>query len=268
MTRANIRQRGFALLIVLWTLGLLALLGTQVLATGRQETEVARNMRTAAVLEAAASGAVQQAIFGVLDGSSGHWNADGVTRTLRIGAAVVAVRVDNEADKVNPSVASPALLQALLQQIGANAVTASAVAASIVEWRLGSGTAERRNATFQRYQAAGSKYAPSGEPITNIDELGSVMGMTPDLLARLRPHLTVFTDGDPGSDTRDPVVARALVAAGEFNMDASEIGEDVVSITADARGLDHGRFTLHVVVRTNDQPEGRRYEILARERVW
>jgi general secretion pathway protein K len=238
-----------------------------VLATGRQQTQVAGNLRTAATLEAAAHGAVQQAIFGLLDGSTGHWNADGVARTLRIGTAIVEVRVDNEADKVNPGVASPALLQALLQQVGADSVTASVVAGSIVEWRLGSGTAGRRNATFQRYQGAGQGYAPSGEPIANVDELGAVIGMTPDLLARLRPHLTIFTDGDPGANTRDPVVARALAAAGEFNVNASEIGEDVVSITADARGPDHGRFTLHVVVRTNDRPEGRRYEILAFEQL-
>ena len=69
MTRGDDRQRGFALLIVLWTLALLALLGTQLLATSRQHVQLAHNLLDAAALEAAANGAVQQAIFGVLDSS-------------------------------------------------------------------------------------------------------------------------------------------------------------------------------------------------------
>ena len=48
MSRGKTRERGFALLIVLWTLGLLALLGTQLLATARQDTQLARNLVDAA----------------------------------------------------------------------------------------------------------------------------------------------------------------------------------------------------------------------------
>jgi general secretion pathway protein K len=268
MMHSDTRQRGFALLIVLWTLALLALLGSQVLATGRQDTQLARNLRDAAVLESAASGAVQQAIFGILDGSAHHWSADGTVHTVRLGLAVVAVQIDNEADKVNPSIASPALLQALLLQVGADPVTATTVAASIVEWRLASGNASKPSATVARYESAGREYAPTGAPFVSIDELGAVLGMTPELLARLRSHVTVYTDDDPGANTRDPVVARALAAAGQLQVNANETGEELVSVTADARGPDNGRFTIHVVVRTNAKPEGRRYEILAYERLW
>jgi general secretion pathway protein K len=63
MTRSEAHQRGFALLVVLWTLALLALLGTQLLATSRQDTQLAHNRLDAAVLEAAANGAVQRAVF-------------------------------------------------------------------------------------------------------------------------------------------------------------------------------------------------------------
>jgi general secretion pathway protein K len=267
MTRKDARQRGFALLIVLWTLPLLALLGTQLLATSRQDTQLARNLLDAAVLEAAANGAVQQAVFNVLDSSSRHWSADGSVRTVRLGHAIVAVRVEAEADKVNPNVASARLLQALLVQVGADPETATAVAASIVEWRLTSGNTNRPSATMARYAAANRAYAPSGAPFASPDELGLVMGMTPELLARLRPHLTVFTDSDPSAATQDVVVAQALAAAGQHDADAGEDGAGPVSITADARGTGHARFAVHVIVRANAKPEGRRYEILAYERL-
>jgi general secretion pathway protein K len=268
MTRSDARQRGFALLVVLWTLALLALLGTQLVVTSRQDTQLARNMLDGAVLESAANGAVQQAIFGVLDGSGRHWSADGSVQTVQIGRAVVAVRVEDESDKVNPNTASPKLLEALLLQVGADPGTATAVAASIVEWRVASGSGARPSATVARYAAAGRDYAPSGAPFARPDELGGVLGMTPELLARLRPHLTVFTDGDPNAATQDVVVARALVTVGQRGVEADEGSTGLVSVTADARGPGQTRFAVHVIVRTNARPEGRRYDILSYERLW
>ena len=267
MTLREVRQRGFALLVVLWTLALLALLGTHLLAASRQDTQLARNLLDGAVLEAAANGAVQQAVFGVLDGYSRHGSPDYSDYMVKLGRTIVAVRVEDEADKVNPNIASPRLLQALLLQVGANPDTAAAVAASIVEWRLAGGTAARPSPAVARYVAAGRNYAPSGAPFGSPDELGGVLGMTTDLLARLRPHLTVFTDGDPTLATQDPIVALALAAAGQSAVEADEGGSGLMSVTADARGPGQARLTLHVIVRINGRPEGPRYEILAYERL-
>ncbi|HET6195891.1 MAG TPA: type II secretion system protein GspK, partial [Acetobacteraceae bacterium] len=130
------RARGFALLIVLWTLALLALLGAQVLGTARQDARRARNLLDAAQVEAAADGAIERAIYRLLDRTSRHWSPDGTTRTLRTGQVSIAVRIDDEADKINPNLASVPLLQALLLQVGADQATAATVAASIIEWRL------------------------------------------------------------------------------------------------------------------------------------
>jgi general secretion pathway protein K len=268
MTSGHPRRQGSALLIVLWSLGLLALLGTQLLATSRQDAQIARNLLDSATLEAAANGAVQQAIFSVLDQSSRHWNADGMIHTLQVGRTRVVLHIEDEADKVNPSIASPALLQALLLQVGADPSTATSLAASIVEWRLANNTPGRPNPVVTRYAGAGRDFAPLGEPFSGIEELGFVLGMTPELLARLRQHLAFFTDSDPGAGTRDPIVARALAAANQFNASAEESGEELVSISADARGRNNAHYGLRVVVRTNGNPVGRRYEILLYEQLW
>ncbi len=268
MTRAKSDQRGFALLIVLLSLGLLALLGTELLSSARHDTQIARNMVDTAMLEAAVNGAVQQAIFANLDTSNRHWAADSMTRVVRVGNIPVAVRVDDEAEKINPNTASAALLQALIAAVGADRGTAANVAASIVEWRSASSLGERADATTARYAAARRDYAPSGAPFSGLDELGAVLGMTPDLLARLRPHLTVFSDGDPDMATRDPVVAQALATAGQSGAAGDDSVSGVLSITADGRGRGRAHFTVHLVVRTNARVEGRRYEILARERIF
>ncbi len=215
MKRRPSREQGFALLIVLWTLGFLALMGTQIVTQARQGTQLARYLFDVAALEAASNGAVQQAIFNLLDNSDRHWRADDSTHIIRIGRAIVAVRIERESDKVNPNYASAALLRALLVQVGANPVTAVSVAQSITAWRKAGGAPGRPDATTVSYIAAGRDYVPSGAPFTSLDELDAVLGMTPDLLARLRPHLTIYTDGDPDAATHDPMVTRALAAAGE-----------------------------------------------------
>jgi general secretion pathway protein K len=267
MNRDGVNQRGFALLIVLWTLGLLALLGTQLLASARQDMQLARNLVDAAELEAAANGAVQQAIFANLDVSNRHWSADSIARVIRVGRFPVTVRVDDEGGKVNPNTASPALLQGLIMAVGADRVTATNVAAAIQEWRASS-VPGRVEAIAARYAAARREYAPSGTPFTSLDELAAVLGMMPELFARLRPHLTIYTDGDPDMATRDPVVAQALVLAGQGSTAGIEGVSGLMSITAEARGPGRARFGIHVIVRTNALPEGRRYEILTHERVW
>jgi general secretion pathway protein K len=261
-------QRGFVLLIVLWTLGLLALFGTELLVLARQDTQRARNLLDAAALEAAANGAVQQAVFANLDLSNRHWPADGRTRVIAVAGVPVAVRIEDDAGKVNPNVAAPQLLQALLVAVGADKTRASDIAAAIVDWRMASGSPARLTAIDARYAAAHRAYAPSGAPFTSLEELGAVLGMTPELLARLRPHLTLYTDADPDMSTRDAVVARALAAMGEGQAGGDEDVTGLLSITADAHGEGRTHFAVRAVVRTNARPEGRRYEILAHAQSW
>jgi len=268
MMRMITRQRGFALLIVLWTLALLALLGGQMLATARQDTRRAHNLLEAAQVEAAADGAIQLAIYRLLDRTNRHWSPDGTTHTVETGRASIAVRIMDEAEKVNPNIASASLLRALLLQVGVDDATAGAVAASIVEWRMASSLPGRAKAILARYAAAGSGFGPSGAPFADIDELAQVIGMTPELLARLRPHLTVYTDDDSPVGTRtDIVVAQALRAVGQMNEPAIEGPVALVSIFADVHGPDHARYLARAVVRTNARPEGRRYDVLEYERL-
>lgn len=267
MTRDPARQRGYALLIVLWSLALLALLGTQVLATSRQETQLARNLRDNAVLEAAANGAVQRAIFATLDSSAGHWRADGVTRALVIGRIPVAVRVEDETGKVNPNYASTALLQALLSQVGADPATAGAIAVAITQWRDATSVPGHPSPAVAQYAAAGRAYAPTGAPFASIDELAAVLGMSPTLLSRLRPHLTVFTDGNPAA-TQDPVVARSLAAAGQSTTAGGGLVSGLVAITADAHGPGAARYAVHVIVETDGEVSSRPYRMVSYQRQW
>jgi general secretion pathway protein K len=265
---ANARlQAGFALLIVLWTLSLLALLGTQLVAAGRVDAQLARNLLDGATLEAAADGAVQQAIFRLLDRPERRWAADGTEHVIRVGQAVVAVRLEDEGGKVNPNIASEALLQALLVRVGTEPAMAAALAAAIVDWRTASRQPRPRGAKAPQYAAAGLDYGPPESDFRSIDELGAVLGMTSALLTRLRPHVTVFSEADPDGATRDPVVAGALLTALGRVPAAVTGGVQVASVIALAKGAERSAFAERAIVRINAQTDRHPYELLALERI-
>src|SRR5271163_4914886 len=187
------RSSGFALIIVLWTLVLIAFIVTHLTATGRTEIRIASNLVANAVVQAAADGAIFEAIFNQSDPQQDQrWPVDGKARQLTIGNSRVTLLLEDEAWWINPNSASPALLEALLRVTGSDAESARRLAGAIGEW-VGSAPAPRpRNVTLPEYEAAGLDYGPPVAPLETLDELGRVLGMTPATLAAIRPHLTLF----------------------------------------------------------------------------
>jgi general secretion pathway protein K len=164
------------------------------------------------------------------------------------------VQLEDEAGRINPSAASPALLEALLRTTGSDPESARRLAAAIGGW-VGSELAQRpQNALLAEYRAAGLDYGPPGEPLETLDELGRVLGMTPAVLAAIRPHLTLFGPPQPNPATADPVVAAALAAipqAPQAPVSGNQPPPDqlIVRITATAFGPSNARVTRSAIVR-------------------
>jgi general secretion pathway protein K len=264
------RSRGFALLVVLWTLVLIAFIVAHLTATGRTEIQIARNLVADAVVDAADDGAIFAAIFNQLDPNPDQrWPLNGQARELAIGNSRVMVQLEDEAGRINPSAASAALLEALLRITGSDPESARRLAAAIGEW-VGSstGTTQRpQNAVLADYQAAGLDYGPPGEPLETLDELGRVLGMTPAVLAAIRPHLTLFGPPQPNPTSADPVVAAALAASAQgaqAPVPPNQPPPDLrtVRITATAFGPSNARVTKIAIVRIGAMLPGG-YAVLA-----
>ncbi len=242
------RERGFALLVVLWALVLISLLVLRLSASGSGEARLGSNLRKAAVAEADADGAFAEACVRLMD-RNGGWSLAGGRHDLTVAGGHAVVAVANEAGKIDINNASPALLAGLLQSFGESAEAASNLAQSIAAWRTP--VAPNQAATLLApYRQAGRPYGPPGEPFQSVDELALVDGMTPGLVDRLRPHVTVFGLGDPVLALADPVVRRAAAATGEVETAAAPgdlDGDTVVSltVTVDAVGA---RFTRRAIV--------------------
>lgn len=236
------RERGFALLIVMWGLVLPALVCARVLSTGRMEAQLANNLRDAAVAEDAADGAVYRTIYNIMGAGEVRWPAQGRFRATVAGAPV-DITIRNLTGRINPNVASPELLQALFAGLDLDKAKAEALTLAILEWRArGPRLPDAKAADYAR---AGRDDAPPEKPFRSLDDLGAVLGMTPELLLRLRPHLTLYSDGDPDTAFADPVVLAAMRSIGAAPATAAGIvrTSQSVEIVATAAGPGGARFS-------------------------
>jgi len=254
-------DKGFALLIVLWAMVLLTFLVTQLTAAGRTELQLAANLRSAAAAEAAADGAVYEAVFHLLDPSD-PWLADGADRVLRVVGGRVLLRIEDEAGKINPNSASPELLRALLRRLDADSRTADSLAAAIVDWRFPSSQGQPGGAKEPQYRAAGRDYGPAGAPFRSVTELGAVLGMTSGLLSRLQPNVSVLTDADPDPAAAPPVVRQAMQDVRGTVGAVRRQPPRTVNITARVIGDAGGRFVRRAAIRLGRTPKEPLFRIL------
>ena len=247
---------------------LIAFIVAHLTASGRTEIRIAGNLVADAVAEAADDGAIYAAIFNQLDpDSSRRWPLDGPTHELTIGNSRITVRLEDEAGRINPNSASPALLEALLVATGSDPESARRLAEAIGEWVGSAQFTQPQQAVLAEYQAAGLDYGPPGAPLETLDELGRVLGMTPAVLAAIRPHLTLFGPPQPNPTAADPVVAAALAAipqAPQAAVPANQPPPDLltVRITATASGPANAHVTRTAIARIGAMlPRG--YTVLA-----
>ena len=262
MTLAAMRSRGFALVIVLWTLVLLSFVMTHMVTTGRTEARIAANFVANADAESQADGAVVETMFRMIDASDSHWDVGGPYE-LRMQKAKAAITIRSEGGKVNPNTASQQMLAALLSACDAQASQAAMVSTAMLDWRQsddGDPKGPARKAA--QYRSAGLDYAPPGAPFESLDEIQRVIGMTPDLFRRLKPNLSIYQTSDPDIAIAEPAVVKALrtlaLPPQPPNADVTQIVSIVARVTTD-RG---GRYLRHAIVRI-DPPASQTYGILA-----
>lgn len=255
--RASQGQRGFVLLIVLWGVGLLALLISALVSGAGTEAKLTSTLRDQAIGRAAADGVLSEVIVEVL--RSGTVVASG----RRFGAVPVAVSLVDLSGRMNPNIASATMIGALLLRLGVWQEAAQNLAAAIVDWRTPGLNPSPHGAKAAAYRAAGLSYGPPGRPFENLDELGSVLGMNPSLLAALKPHLTLWSTTDPNPAFADALVLSALRVAGVPPFAGASNEARVIAITAAAALPNAAAVTRRAVVRFGYSPDGRGWRVLA-----
>jgi general secretion pathway protein K len=254
-------ESGFALLIVLWTMVLLALLAAQVTGAGRAETQVAQALRSGAQLREAADGAVQETIWHMLDGDGDYWAPGAAIRVLDEPGARVEVTIIDERGKLDINQTPPALLAALFSTLGDDNTSAKQLADAINDWRtqMPPGNNDQSEAASP-YRMQGRLWGPAGNEFQRLDELLLVNGMTPSLYKASLPYLTLALEQGPWLQYAPPMVLAALAKAkrdgGLTIANADARGPVVLRIIARARGAEGAAFTRRVLMRLDGTLSG------------
>ena len=131
---ASTRQSGFALVAVIWTLGLITLLGMAVIVGARYRTKTSSNYASVTAAEMAAESAVNLAISAALTAAP----EQAVNFPLRCrlpGGERATITVEEETGKVDLNTASLAALTRLFTALAGDQSTGTRLAAQIVEFR-------------------------------------------------------------------------------------------------------------------------------------
>jgi len=203
------RARGAALLLVMWLIALLTALVGAFALTARTEALQGRMLVRGLVAESAARAGIEYALtrVGQTDPRR-QWRADGRPYRWRYADADVEVRITDEDGKVDINQSDATLLGALLRAVGVEQAQADRLAGAIVDWRdpdvltQPSGGGEDPD-----YAAADLPYGAKDSDFESVAELEQVLGFTPDVYAKLEPHVTVTS----GRARPDPTFASAPV---------------------------------------------------------
>src|SRR5215470_15031289 len=182
-------ERGFALVLVIWGLGLIALIALTVITAERYRILAAANVIENARAEALAEAGinlVRLELTSVLAGAAAkasRFAANGTPHVCALpGGALAALAVEDEGGKVDLNTASPKLISALLRGFGAGFDQADGLAAAIAEFAQASRGRVVDGAAFDAYAADGRAYGPKKAPFETVFELDQVIGMRPELV--------------------------------------------------------------------------------------
>lgn len=200
------RQReGFALLLVIWILALLAVVAAGVAANSQSESQLAHNRLERVEARSIADAGVALAVAGLMvPDITQRWHADGGARTIPYGGGTVTVTVQDEGGKIDLNQAPPELIGSLLDTLDpATKEIREALVNAIMQQRQ-TAAAATPNAggvalSFRRRQRVSLLNAA----FADVSELKQMPGVTPAIYAMLLPLFTVYT----GSPTINPLTA-------------------------------------------------------------
>jgi general secretion pathway protein K len=188
------RQRGVALVIVMWAAVILAVIAASFIVERRSETLVVANSIAMARAEAAANAGVHRALHDLYRQSIPDvWKRDGTPHEWSFEGVPVRVSIRDESAKIDINTASDPLLRGLLVSVGLRDDEAAALHDAILDWRDGDTLKRLNGAEEADYAAAGLTHKPGNAPFQAIEELQLVLGMRPELYRRLAPSITVYS---------------------------------------------------------------------------
>ncbi|MEQ1694521.1 MAG: hypothetical protein ABL901_01655 [Hyphomicrobiaceae bacterium] len=248
------RDHGFVLIAVLWFLALLAVIVLTLSQAVRLDIQAKSNLRARTQAEMVADGVVLALAARLTEQVAGLPGtlvaANGPSIQCLMDGASVRIAVTDVAGLIDLNTAPVELLARIITGVGEPAASAEAIATAIGDFRDIDDDVSAQGAEAREYNSAGRGYGPKNAPFETVEELDQVLGMRPDLLARLRGLVTVHSRS-PALDLH--VAPPELLRALSGRADGSEAERlrlaDSAGMASGARSRTHA-ISVDVVTQT------------------
>jgi len=187
-------QKGMALVLVLWLVVLLGVLATGHARNAHTETNLVSRQMEAAQARALAEAGAQRAILDLMSNPAQQWPVNGSINSFKFDDHDISIAIRDATGLIDLNSASSALLSALISTAGPDQMTRQRIVDAILDWRDADNLTHLYGAEDDDYRAAGLSWTARDDAFASVDELSYVMGMTRDILDRVSPYLTIYSE--------------------------------------------------------------------------
>ena len=190
------RQRGMAMILVVWVIALMTVLLGSFALIARTENMQARHLFDTTAARYAAEAGLERAIFELRRPDPvARWAGDGRPYEFQFDNALVHVELTDESGKIDLNSAGDDILQQLFVSVGLTLDQAVALSDAIQDWRDPDDLERPRGAEAPEYKSAGLSYVPRNAPFQTVSEVQQVLGMNYELYSRIEPAITIYAGG-------------------------------------------------------------------------
>ena len=199
MRGPNVRQAGFALVAVIWTLGLITLLGMAVIVGARYRTKTTSNYASVTAAEMAAESAVNLAIATAFAASS-EQDIKFPLRCRLPGGERATITLEEETGKIDLNTASQNALMRFFTALTGDQSAGTRIAAQVIAFRN------------PQAQGPGTPAAkPAEARFTTVMQLDQINGMSPPLFRAALRYVTVRSGRpEPDLEAASPAMLKLL----------------------------------------------------------
>lgn len=193
------KQKGFALVLVLWVLSLMTIMAGSFALSMRREVSIIAGIRSNAQALAIAESGIAMAQMMLLNPEqSQRWRTDGSIYQIDYTSseqdvASVRIQIQSETGKIDLNQADQNLLQALMHHAPVEEEQQTKIVNAIQDWRDPDDLVHIDGAEKKEYQDAGLSYRPRNQPFQSIEELQLVLGVDAQVFQWIEPLITIYS---------------------------------------------------------------------------
>lgn len=193
------KQRGIALIAVLFLLAILTFLAFTLSKDIRTEITLTSHQLKRAQALALAEEGIWRGAYKVL---SRNQQAVAKNTVLMAGEIYpltskngdLSIKLQSSSGLIDINQAHAGLLKSLLMSVGETSISADIITDSVLDWRDSDDEVRENGAEATDYLDASASVSPKNGLINSIDELAWINGVTPVVLEKLRPLITVYSN--------------------------------------------------------------------------